>query len=55
MKLQRSTFRAGKCNNNIIDLAGVSKSFRISRLKRELQMVKLSATKCSLSLICEPV
>jgi hypothetical protein len=30
---------------------GVSKSFRTGRLKRELQMVQLSATRCSCSVI----
>jgi hypothetical protein len=34
---------------------GVSKSFRTGRLKPELQMIQLSATRCSLSLFCESV
>jgi hypothetical protein len=34
---------------------GVSKSFHTDRLERELQMVPLSATRCSLSLLFEPV
>jgi hypothetical protein len=32
---------------------GVSKSFRTGRLERELQMVQLSATRCSWIAICE--
>jgi hypothetical protein len=30
-----------------VNYEGVSKSFRTGRLERELQMVKLSATRCS--------
>jgi hypothetical protein len=49
---------AGRCVWNTDDTAlglvtglktyeGISKSFRIGRLERELQMVQLSATRCS--------
>jgi hypothetical protein len=31
----------------VLFYAGVSKSFRTGRLERELQMIKLSATRCS--------
>jgi hypothetical protein len=34
---------------------GVSKSFRIGRLERELQMVQLSALEAVVSLFCESV
>jgi len=33
----------------------VSKSFRTARLERELQMLQLSATRCSCIAICESV
>jgi hypothetical protein len=36
-----------------LEYEGVSKSFRTGRLERELQMVQLSATRCSCIAICE--
>jgi hypothetical protein len=36
-------------------IEGVSKSYRTSRLERELQMLQLSAPGAVVSLLCEPV
>jgi hypothetical protein len=35
------------CEHRLQQYEGVSKSFRTGRLERELQMVQLSATRCS--------
>jgi hypothetical protein len=40
---------------NMLLYEGVSKSFRTGRLERELQMVELSATRCSCIAIYESV
>jgi hypothetical protein len=40
-------FASGTYSNPVHSCEGVSKSFRIGRLQRELQTVQLSATRCS--------